>query len=929
MASQAPLLGHQDIKAELDRIIARRRGPLLVALYGRGQKRSVLAQGVMFEVTPTRSELELRSLMPDPTEELHDGRVFLVDWTPEQLPLDLACRFAEGRMYRVTSETRLASLFGARSVDQSLLRTALAQVLLADHELDLGKIPGQVLQPPDAYRRFLAARVDLPLKGGLSVERLLTWAVTSDAGPGFAGQEGKTWKQLREEVAGFIEAEAPPGGALASAVWSAWVYGEGRRCLELALILEALVPVLGHGSYAEGVLKGALPTVAAGWGETLLAAGAAFADETILDGVLADLEQTAPETVRQVIESASELIEDRRFEQALARSPRLPLGWEERKRRLAETLEGVVQDPRPARLDEALQAHEDLQRHRHHHAEGEKVRDIQRQMAVRLVAYLVHRASASSQKAPGAEYQEALDLAETYAREGGFVDWARQRLRAGSEGILGQAYRRILSRVDDLRREDDKRFAEGLVAWHRAGQPSSQVLPLADCSKRLVAELLAESKDRKLLVVLLDGMSWANAVELAGSLLDEESRWSPACWKPKGVEGRSATNLPPVLASLPTITSVSRAAFFAGKSQKTFGDEPTAKDRARWNKNRAIQKLLGDGEENVLLLKDDLSREKKVFQAVSSDAPLVAMVLNAIDDQLQGSEQLWVECTAGHIKPLSEILSAAVSANRAVLLISDHGHVPGDVLVSQGKRGDGGGRWRPLGPDESPKDFEVALTDRASWSPRGSSGVALVWDETVCYGTPRYGEHGGASLAEVVAPALLMAPETFSMPGYKALDEGLRTVPLAEPSWWQLRMPDAPRKTKPLAVKKTAVQLDLLEPAPTTAKPAKAEPKDELPELVQSLQRSKVFREHTKGMPKPKVEAALEHLAVLVEAGGQLGVQDFARACSVQYFQVGGVVARLGEVFNVDGYPVIEHDRLGQQVKVNLSMLEQQFEVKR
>lgn len=922
MASKAPLLGHQDIKAELDRIFARRRAPLLAALYGRGEKRTVLAQGFAFEVTPTRSELELRSLMPDPAVELHEGRVFLVDWTDEQLPLDLACRFAGRRMYRVTSETRLASLFGARSVDLSLLRTALAQVLLADHDLDLGKIAGQVLQTQDAYRRFLKARVDLPLEGALSAERLLAWAVTSDAGPGFAGQEGKTWTQLREEIASFIEAEATPGGALAAAVWRAWEHGEGRRCLDLALILEALVPVLGRGSYAEGVLKGALPTVAAGWGETLLAAGGDFADETILDGVLASLEQTAPETVRQVIESAGELIEDERFQQALARSPRLPLGWEERKRRLAETLEGVVQDPTPTRLDEAFQAHEDLQRHRNHRAEAEKVRDVQRQMAVRLAAYLVHRVSASSEKAPGADYQEALDLAEAYAREGGFVDWARQRLRAGSEGILGQAYRRLLSRVDDLRREDDRRFARGLVAWHRAGQPSIQALPLADCSKRLVAEFLTESKERKLLVVLLDGMSWANAVELAESLLDEESRWSPACWKPKGVEGRSATNLPPVLASLPTITSVSRAAFFAGKSQKSFGDEPTAKDRARWNKNRAIQKFLGDGEENVLLLKDDLSREKKVFEAVSSDAPLVAMVLNAIDDQLQGSEQLWVECTAGHIKPLSEILSAAVSANRAVLLISDHGHVPGDILVSQGKRGDGGGRWRPLGADESPKEYEVALADRASWSPRGSSGVALVWDETVCYGTPRYGEHGGASLAEVVAPALLMAPETFSSPGYKVPDEGLRTVPLAKPSWWQLRMPDAPRKTKPPVIKKTAVQLDLLEP-----EPSKAKPKKELPELVKDLHRSKVFREHTKGMSK--VEAALDQLAALVEAGGQLGVQDFVRACSVQPFQVGGVVARLGEVFNVDGYPVIEHDRLGQQVKVNLSMLEQVFEVKR
>ena len=972
---QAPRLVQSDIKAELERVFARRHKPLLVALFGSGEKGIVAAGGHMFEVVPTRCELELRSLVPPPAEDLDTGLVFLVDWTDEQLPLDLACRFAGRRMYRVTSETRLASMFGARSVDPALLRTALARVLLSvpyprtsmqdghrpsERERTsgaegvncsqcsipgsawsgtvegLGKVSGQMLQRQQAYRRFLMARMDLPLEEALTPEVLLGWAVHNESGPGFVEQakrDGEVGSKLREEVASFVTEEA--GSPLAAAVWKAWEHGAGDRCLELCLVFETLASDFGTGSYAEGVLKGALPTIAAGWGEDLLRAAPALADPELLDTVLGTLDE---EYARSVLDSAEALIDDGQFRETLRTSIRLPLGWKARKQGLAEGLTAisVAGNPSRANLEVLLEAHEELLRHRLHPERSRGGRGQINQMAVRLAAYLVHRATTPEEKVPGADYQEALDLAEAYAREGGFVDWARQRLRGAGEGDLGEAYGALLNKADELRREDDRRFAAGLVRWIEAGRPSSQVLSIAECSKRVVADFLAKRRERKLLVILLDGMSWANAVELVESMADEEGRWAPTCWRPARVEGRSATGIPPVLAPLPTLTTVSRAAFFAGKLSPAHGNEPTVNDRKRWAQNRALGKLLGESDEVGLFLKDDLTardgERSKVLDAVSSEAKLVAVVLNAIDDQLQGSDQLRVECTAEHIKPLGEILAAAVSAERAVLLVSDHGHVPGDALRSRGRPDDGGARWRALGSSEEPAEFEIALRGKKHWKPKGSSGVAMIWDETVCYGTPRYGEHGGASLAEVVAPMLLLAPETLADPRFREKDEALRTVPLDEPSWWQLRMPEEavqrPKRRKAPEPKKE-VQLSLLEPEPEVQPEAQEPEPKPVPPIVVNLRRSRVFKEHTKGLSADKVESSLEQLGVLVEAGGRLGAEDFARLCSFMAYQVGSYVARMGEVFNVDGYPVIEHDTSGQQVSVNLSMLEQLFEVQR
>jgi hypothetical protein len=386
-----------------------------------------------------------------------------------------------------------------------------------------------------------------------------------------------------------------------------------------------------------------------------------------------------------------------------------------------------------------------------------------------------------------------------------------------------------------------------------------------------------------------------------------------------------------VLAAVPTLTEVSRAALFAGVVDPRFGDQGTDKDDSRWSSNPHVRELVGDEPLKVFFRRDIHAGHElrdEVKQAVAGDQRVVAVVVNAIDEQLKGSLQVAVDYSKTPILPLEALLSAADGAERAVLLVADHGHVAGDAMRVAGGRipagREGGARWRALVEGEQPQDGEVLLP-RTSWKPRGAAGVAALWDTALANRAPHYGEHGGLSLAETVAPAFLIGPEWLDRVAGEDVELSCRVLP--EPDWWALKI--ARPAAAPVAVQppptttKAQLQLIAVEPArtPTTPPPAPTEPA-----LVARLRASKLFTQQITGVPKPDVERVLTWLAVLVEAGGSLTAADFARLCGVRPHQVGGVVARMG-VLNADGFAIVEHDVAGRRVVLHKARLVSQFGV--
>lgn len=921
--TETPLLSEADVRLEVERLFRRDHRSKLLALFGRGQPGRFELDGLKWEIIPTACELELRSKLPAPGEPSTTGSVYLVDWAEDALPLDVSCRLAGGRIYHVARDARLAALFGARQVDQGLASTALARLVLSGGIDGLRKITGLRLTTNDLWKRVLEARFGIPESALESGAAWLRWVRSSDAGQAFARAcEGDDLlRAVRRELLVWLEERLGAVGVLG---FRAWELGLVDRAIQALLLLSAVEQ--SEDAYLRGLVNGQIASIAPGLANEVRGAHAGGTVEALLDAVLS----VEDEADRRLLEGAQQHAMSGGASALATASDWLPAGHAAREAAVAAALTKFVDAPSAEALEAVLAAFEHLSAHRLDRAIRRSEHVESRKMAARLSAWLLARRVRPQLAEHGTPWQPAIELARRYTEEGGFLDWARQSLRGmrGAGDALMAAVRRLYGAVDAVARADDQRFAKAYVSWVEAGKPSNEVLPIEHVTKRVVAQFLKGGEHRRLLLVLMDGMSYAAAVQVLQRLRDQR-RWSPIAWRTPGWNGQLP--IPPVLAAAPTLTEVSRAALFAGVADPRFGDQGTDKDDARWASNPHVRELVGEEPLKVFFRREIHAGHElidEVKRAVAGDQRVVAVVVNAIDEQLKGSLQVAVDYSKTPILPLEALLSAADGAERAVLLVADHGHVAGDAMRVAGGRipvgREGGARWRALAEGEQPQDGEVLLP-RTSWKPRGAAGIAALWDTALANRAPHYGEHGGLSLAEAVAPAFLIGPEWLDRVAGDDVELSCRVLP--EPDWWALKIArPAVAPVAPLEEPKTPkAQLQLLsvEPAktPTVPPPAPTEPT-----LVARLRTSKLFTQQVAGVPKPDVERVLTWLAVLVDAGGSLTATDFARLCGVRPHQVGGVVARMG-VLNADGFAIVEHDVAGRRVVLHKARLLSQFGV--
>ena len=914
----APFLTSADVRQEVERLFGKRHRSHLVALFGRGESDHFEVDGQAWQIVPTRCELDLREHLPRPDEAVAAGRVFLVDWIDDVLPLDVACRLAGGRIYHVAKDARLASLFGARQVEAGLSGTALARLLLAGAVAQPRKIQGLMLTRADAWQRLLEGCVGVKEPTLASLPGLVAWAAGSEGGPAFVklADTDEPWRATRRELHTWIAATFGEPGAV---VWRAWEQGRAGRLAEVLPLMEA-TPAAGS-DFLAGQLAGQLT----GWFGDLAPSVRAAAD-ALTTGPVLDALFEPTDGARLALAERSQGVADAAGLGALAAaSHRLPAGHTEFERGLAQRVLSFLVHPDAEHAAAVVAAEHSLGEHRLDATLRSLAERDARTMLVRLTLWLAGR---TDEPTIGPRWQPAVDLARRYTEEGGFVEWSRKALRGlrhGDETLLS-ACRALGDAVTDAQRADHRAFAHAYVSWLEAGKPSGEAVPIEEVTRQIVAPFVTGGARRRLLVVLMDGMSHAAAAQVLTRLGDAR-RWRPIAWRRPNWNGQLP--LPPVLAVAPTLTEVSRAAFFAGIADPRFGNEGTEKDIARWNANKHVAALQVQAVAPLFLRKDILSGHdlaKEIRDAVDGDAKVVAIVVNAIDEDLKSSVQVDKDYSASAVLPLEALLSAAEGAERVVLLIADHGHVLGDGTRSLEGRltagRPGGPRWRALGMGEAPADDEVVLP-RGGWVPAGWDRVAVLWDPSVVNRAAHYGEHGGLSLAEAVSPAILIAPEWLE----RAIPEDpeLASRPLPLPDWWNLRLrrpapKPVPVPPKPAAQASLFGQASAAAPVPATAT---------LPTLaiVEALRRSAVFQAQVEQHPASEVARVLDWLASLASAGGTLPAADFALAAGVRTHQVGGVVARMG-ILNADGFAMVEHDHVGRRVVLQRSRLEQHYGIK-
>ncbi len=920
--SDLPQLSSQDIRAQLEKHLAQGRRHFLFAFYGTGAEATIELPEGRFDVVPVASELDLRDqLQRYGTVEARAA--FLVPWSTE-IPMDLAGRFARGgKVLRVGTEARLMRMFGVAEVEPDARRSALAQHLLtvSPHATFVGS-SGRLTEAA-MWEAWLTARFGVDAPGGLALHTLLAWAATDGRGAELAGVEGgPEGAKLVEALHDFLTRRA---GLAASAAFRAWSRGAGAGCLGLAVLCEGeeklpeaarvwlrqkLVQELGLASVEEAARVAA---------ELGAAVGGALAHLTRRAGV---------NERRRIVASADVRVDEPAVREALAHHPRLPSAWQARLDALGAVLARCAAAPAADALDEAIAASDRL---RSHELFAEETTALKRaDMAVRLVAWLVARTDRPTEGHP-APHADAVALATWYAAEGGYIDWARQYARGSGSDAFGRGVNAVVAAADEVRVALDRRFAKGLQAWVEAKRPSSEVVPIDRALERIAAPFLRADAERRLLVVLMDGMAWAQAVELLQALGERAMPWGPLAWHATR-EGRiGSAPVPAVLAALPTTTEVSRAAFFEGRALGPGDKTSTAKDPDRFEAHRALRELCEGASAPKLLLRAEGSTasgalSEETLTMVGGARRVVGVVINAIDASLKRDPQQHVRWTVDGIRPLADLLDAAQRAGRAILLASDHGHVPTDGLARIGGAGGGGARWRAWeGPADELADGEVKLAGEGVWTPKGKEAVVLLATDRQRYGSqPNAGEHGGASLAEVIAPCLLIGSAT-------RLDDdpGQRVVGAHVPDWWLLRVRSpverAPEPKAPRAPKKPEAQLDLLAAPPpdAPAKPARAKPRDS---VHHPLARSKLFTSLAKSAEEQA--PVLRAVDFLTAKRGAATVEAFAAAMGELVYRVPGLVSKLQGVLNVDGYQVLWFDPAGKQVRLDVEKLEQLFEVR-
>ncbi len=930
----APTLREGDLRLEIERIFAgKNHHSKLVAFYGTGAPMTLSVLGREWRVIPTRCELELRRSLPAPGEVPAGGQVFLVDWS-EDLPRDVRCRLVYGHMFKVSPSARLAGVFGARSADGDVTSSALGRLLLAEEIPGLKKVGSPRLTREDAWRRFLEATLRLPVSESLEAPALVRWALSGDGAAPLAhrGRQDPRWEAVRQEAAAFIRSESD---ALSALVWAASEAGQVERLVQIGVLGQAAI--LARDPFAQGVLWGRALALLPGLGAALDAARSTLTDDSFLAAALDSLE---PNRRLHLLQDAEKLLSEGMVVGTWAHSPWLRAGLIAAETRLAESLDNALSARDIASMRAVTAALDEVERHHLNGLIRNGANELRRHGG-RLVAWLVAREVRPPPTPHGAAWEPAIALATQFSEEGGWVDWARHDLQGPipeSEPLAG-ALGRVRAAADLAREQDNARFAPALCAWIEAGKPARHVLPIEQTLRVLASEVLEGGARRKLLVVLMDGMSQRDAVQIL-TRLEEQRRWGPIAWRPAGHRG--ARQLPPVLACAPTLTRVSRSAFFAGRASPRFGDEQTERDPERWAKNPNVAKWAADGASVGLFLKEGLinngSLSAELQQAIAGSERMVGVVVNAIDDDLKGSEQIRKDYVQSRINALEALLVAAEGGERMVLLASDHGHVPGVGLRSEPERSRGreaGARCRGLRKGESATSGEIVLPD-GTWRHPGFDAVAALWTESVTNQTPRAGGHGGVSLPEVVAPAYLLAPDWLHQVLLEEDRAELETRPLPRPLWWDLREPvpsrPAPQVTRTdptVEPPRQQTLLPSLAPAPVPQPSVLVQSVQEpaLHPLAQALQASAIFKEQVRSQPEVELRRVLGWLSALAEGPDALPADEFARRGGVRPHQVAAVVARMG-VLNCDGFSIVEFNAAGRQVIFHRARLLQLYGIK-
>ena len=614
----------------------------------------------------------------------------------------------------------------------------------------------------------------------------------------------------------------------------------------------------------------------------------------------------------------------------LHRSSVCPGGFAARIERLATALEPIAgvrtsEDAAPAyaALDYA-KAHREASSIAH----SGRNRDIDgAEAALRLMQFLgasqVSDASASTHLAAWLHLQRTsrscADLCVNAA-------WQGQ-----SSPALQQVTRRMAEHARTRLGEGARAFAVGASVTGASRALAGSALLVEDILDRIVKPLLVtEDEVNPVLLLVLDGMSTAAANHLLGSIRSTYyGRWHEMATEDE--------TLATALAMYPTVTTKSRASLLSGRPV-VGGQDVETRGFTTWYAE-TTKGLAGAGTAK-LFHKGDLTggadtdqTEENVTRAVEdvSRHPLVATVLNTIDDALDKSDPLDRQWSVPDITHLHVLLQAAARAGRTVVMVSDHGHVVDRGIGGKSSRGGNSARWRHADEDVPERghvvDGEVLVDgDRVLVD---DNRAVLAVDEDLRYTARKAGYHGGLTLAEASIPVVVLSQEPAQLVARTSSSLPLVEVDddLRYPDWWELRPDFVPSDIVGASDASVPVELEpqgtlfdtSIDVAVTEAGPV----------VFAGLEANPGFKERVKEARVIKLNATgvADVLRTIASHNNRMTKAEVAPLLGVSRVRQGGALTELKRIINVDGVSVFDLD--GRDVTLNSELLIQQFGLKR
>lgn len=842
-------------------------------------------------VAPCASTLAVRAAVWDHLDS-DDDRLLVVLTDVDDAGAEVLARFYRGQLLLPQSIEILRDLFRASEVHPSFGDHQWLADLLVD-VAPVGRTfappPGGILDLDTAWRALLthglALGSDQP-----TLQDLLTWAAGPAAVPALARLSEDDLEQvgqwLEDRVSGVArplihlvragrQSDAIPFGVVAAVLWDPSISAEA---------------VAGRARFEVDLGDPDLSTPdARAWGA---------AAETLVGQAAQDLDQTA--FAGWTGRATAVLTDITRTPELVVRSSVLPAAFESRLDAVGAAVLAAIDNPSATSLEavstatHALRTHIDAGRLSHRVGVAD--------MAERLVRRLV---GTPLSRKPPADLEQA---AARYVAEGAWLDDARLTLLGGDQvTTLGTAAHRLVAMASDERTSQDRDFAGLLADWSQQTPATTQgLIPIEAVLDRVVVPVC--QTDVPVLLLLLDGLSWAQAHQM----FDDIARRRFRRIAPDGRWG-------PVVSTLPSVTQVSRSSLFAGRPVAGGQDvevEGFAHHRGLLGATKGSAPMLFH---KASLYAVDGQPAPDVRAAITSPTQaVVGVVVNGADDHLDKGAQLELADGLRAIRPMDSLLQWAVEANRAVVVVADHGHIRETGSTVRPATG-GGERWRPA--DGAPAEDEVLLA-----GPRvlkGGGKIIAPATEDVRYNpTKKFGYHGGATPQEVLCPLAVFVPGSVDIDGW------LPALPSA-PSWWSDGDVEPPNllavTVEPPTDKKGIPTLfgsdgDI----PSAITPATAK----TPPWVIALVDSDLFaaQQATAGRQTLDRDAVVHLVTQLDRAGGTMTGEAFALAVGVSPIRARGKANALGALLNIDGYRAVSTDASG-EVKLNTRVLRTQFDI--